>query len=75
MDNKNTKIKTADTWTMSIDEMLTEAGLTPKEGNKTGSCIMPAPRNWKSASQSKQPQTPSNDTPEEQNHQKKPTKR
>lgn len=36
--------KTAGTWTTEIDKILIEAGLTPKRGNKTGACIMPAPK-------------------------------
>ena len=41
MNSKNKIDKTAETWTTSIEEMLINAGLTPKEGNKTGSIIMP----------------------------------
>lgn len=63
MDKKNRK--TEDRWTMRVDEVLIELGATPKEIKKTGSCIMPAPRNWKYASQSKQPQTPADDSSEE----------
>ena len=47
MNAKNMKNKKADTWTMSIEEMLINAGLTPKMGNKTGSYIMPAPKKKK----------------------------
>ena len=41
MNSKNKIDKTAETWTTSIEEMLINAGLTQKEGNKTGSIIMP----------------------------------
>ncbi len=49
MNTKDSLFKTVDTWTMSPEEILIEAGLTPKKGNKTGSCIMPAPKHWQCA--------------------------
>ena len=47
MNAKDMKNRTADTWTRSIEEMLINAGLTPKMGNKTGSYIMIAPKKKK----------------------------
>ena len=44
MSTNKTQNKTADTWTTKVEEILIKAGLTPKWGNKTGSCIMPAPK-------------------------------
>lgn len=49
MNTKNSIFKTVDTWTMSPEEILIEAGLTPKKGNKTGSCIMPVRKPLQSA--------------------------
>ena len=51
MNKKDTRFKTADTWTTSIEEMLIKAGYTPKMLNKTGSVIMPAPKRLNSTMQ------------------------
>lgn len=53
MGSKNIMNKTAGTWTTEIDKILTDYGLTPKRGNKTGACIMPAPKHLQSAKQQK----------------------
>ena len=52
--SKNTKkptLKTVDTWTMSLEEIFTKHGLTLKLGNKTGACIIPAPKHLQSVKQ------------------------
>lgn len=51
MNTKDTMNKTAGTWTTKADEILIKLGLTPKYLNKTGSCIMPAPKRLQSAKQ------------------------
>ncbi|MBR5437080.1 MAG: hypothetical protein IK120_09520 [Muribaculaceae bacterium] len=51
MDKKDTRFKTADTWTTKVGEIFIKHGLTPRYINKTGSCIMPAPKHLKSAMQ------------------------
>ena len=56
MSTKKTQTKTVDTWTMSPEEILIEAGLTPKKLHKTGSCIMPAPKHLQSAKQQQKSQ-------------------
>ena len=51
MSTKKPTLKTVDTWTMSPEEIFTKHGLTLKWGNKTGACIMPAPKHLQSAKQ------------------------
>ena len=47
----NLMAKTVDTWTMTAEELFTKLGLPLPEGNKTGSCIMPAPKHLQSVKQ------------------------
>lgn len=65
MSTKDSLFKTADTWTTSIEEMLIKAGLTPKWGNKTGSCIMPAPKHLQSAKQQQKSENQEAEEPKE----------
>ena len=51
MSTKKPTLKTVDTWTMSPEEIFIKHGLTPKRVNKTGACIMPAPKHLQSAKQ------------------------
>lgn len=51
MSTKDTENKTADTWTTKVDEIFTKYGLKRNFENKTGSCIMPAPKHLQSAKQ------------------------
>lgn len=51
MNTKKPTSKTVDTWTTSPKEIFTKHGLTLKWGNKTGACIMPAPKPLQSVKQ------------------------
>ena len=44
METKKPTSKTVDKWTRSPEEIFREHGLTLKWGNKTGSCVYPAPK-------------------------------
>ena len=51
MNKKDTRFKTADTWTTKVGEIFIKHGLTPHYINKTGSVIMPAPKRLNSTMQ------------------------
>lgn len=53
MGTKDVKNKTVDTWTMGPEEIFTKIGLPIKWGNKTGACIMPAPKHLQPVKQQK----------------------
>ena len=51
MNTEKQTTKTQGTWTTPIEELYTSLGLTLKIGDKTDSCIMPAPKHLRSAKQ------------------------
>ena len=51
MSTKKTQTRTADTWTTKADEIFTKYGLKRNYVEKTGSCIMPAPKHLQSVKQ------------------------